>query len=304
MIGRDGGVGSTPRERPAAAPDGSRRCRAGAEVEAARHRPRRPESGTADRCHPILPGARPRRTADRSGFWTPAAELYCLVGMARLPRPARWHRSTRRITRLYHPLLYFNGRPAELKEKCACEVRSPHDAGPIYLESMAQTDRVEIPNQSLFRQAEVCEIASVQPYVLRSWEAEFPDLGVSKSQGAPRVYRREDVERVLRIKHLLFAEGLTLAGARRKLQEERPAGCRRAGDDVAGRAARQGRARADRAGQAGAPLAGRDAVTPPWRQRAGRPGSSSSRRRAPRRRLPRCGRRPPRRRWRKARKKR
>ena len=82
--------------------------------------------------------------------------------------------------------------------------------------------RVEIPNQSLFRQAEVCEIASVQPYVLRSWEAEFPDLGVSKTQGAPRVYRREDVERVLRIKHLLFAEGLTLAGARRKLQEERP----------------------------------------------------------------------------------
>jgi DNA-binding transcriptional MerR regulator len=90
-------------------------------------------------------------------------------------------------------------------------------------ESMAQTDRVEIPNQSLFRAAEVCEIASVQPYVLRSWEAEFPDLGVSKVQGAPRVYRREDVERVLRIKQLLFAEGLTLAGARRKLQEERPA---------------------------------------------------------------------------------
>jgi DNA-binding transcriptional MerR regulator len=90
------------------------------------------------------------------------------------------------------------------------------------LESMAQTDRVEIPNQSLFRAAEVCEIASVQPYVLRSWEAEFPDLGVSKTQGAPRVYRREDVERVLRIKQLLFAEGLTLAGARRKLQEERP----------------------------------------------------------------------------------
>jgi DNA-binding transcriptional MerR regulator len=90
------------------------------------------------------------------------------------------------------------------------------------LESMAQTDRVEIPNQSLFRAAEVCEIASVQPYVLRSWEAEFPDLGVSRTQGGPRVYRREDVERVLRIKQLLFAEGLTLAGARRKLQEERP----------------------------------------------------------------------------------
>jgi DNA-binding transcriptional MerR regulator len=75
----------------------------------------------------------------------------------------------------------------------------------------------------LFRQPEVCEIAQVQPYVLRSWEAEFQDLGVAKVQGGPRVYRRADVERVLRIKHLLFVEGLTIAGARRKLQDEQPA---------------------------------------------------------------------------------
>jgi DNA-binding transcriptional MerR regulator len=72
----------------------------------------------------------------------------------------------------------------------------------------------------LFRQPEVCEIAQVQPYVLRSWEAEFQDLGVAKTEGGPRVYRRADVERVLRIKHLLFVEGLTIAGARRKLQDE------------------------------------------------------------------------------------
>jgi DNA-binding transcriptional MerR regulator len=80
----------------------------------------------------------------------------------------------------------------------------------------------QIPNRALFRQPEVCEIAQVQPYVLRSWEAEFPDLGVSKTQGAPRVYRRSDVERVLRIKHLLFVEGLTLAGARRKILDDGP----------------------------------------------------------------------------------
>jgi DNA-binding transcriptional MerR regulator len=83
--------------------------------------------------------------------------------------------------------------------------------------------QVEIPNRSLFRQPEVCDIASIQPYMLRSWEAEFPDLGVSKSQGGPRVYRRSDVERVLRLKHLLFVEGLTLAGARRRLMEEQAA---------------------------------------------------------------------------------
>ena len=80
----------------------------------------------------------------------------------------------------------------------------------------------EIPNRSLFRQPEVCEIAQVQAYVLRSWEAEFPDLGVTKTQGGPRIYRRADVEFVLRIKHMLFVEGLTLAGARRKLLEEQP----------------------------------------------------------------------------------
>jgi len=66
----------------------------------------------------------------------------------------------------------------------------------------------------------VCEIAEVQAYVLRSWEAEFPDLGMSKSADGPRVYRRADVERVLRLKHLLFVEGLTLAGARKQMALE------------------------------------------------------------------------------------
>ncbi len=73
--------------------------------------------------------------------------------------------------------------------------------------------QLEIPNRSLFRQPEVCEIASIQPYVLRSWEAEFPDLGVTKAEGGARVYRRADVERVLRIKQLVYGDGLTLAGS-------------------------------------------------------------------------------------------
>src|SRR3954467_6030465 len=80
--------------------------------------------------------------------------------------------------------------------------------------------QVEIPNRALFKAAEVCDLVKVQPYVLRSWEAEFPHLGVAKSTTSPRVYRRADVEHVLRIKHLLLVEGLTLAGARRKLEEE------------------------------------------------------------------------------------
>ena len=80
--------------------------------------------------------------------------------------------------------------------------------------------QIEIPRRALFKAAEVCELVHVQPYVLRSWESEFPKLGVAKSAGGPRVYRRRDVEQVLRIKHLLLVEGLTLAGARRRLDEE------------------------------------------------------------------------------------
>ena len=79
---------------------------------------------------------------------------------------------------------------------------------------------IEIPNRALFKASEVCDLVKLQPYVLRSWEVEFPGLGVSKSAGSPRVYRRVDVEQVARIKHLLLVDGLTLAGARRKLEEE------------------------------------------------------------------------------------
>src|SRR5437868_12200513 len=85
---------------------------------------------------------------------------------------------------------------------------------------MTDTAPVEIPHRALFKATEVCELLKLQPYVLRSWEVEFPGLGVAKSAGSPRVYRRADVEQVARIKHLLLVEGLTLAGARRKLEEE------------------------------------------------------------------------------------
>jgi DNA-binding transcriptional MerR regulator len=101
--------------------------------------------------------------------------------------------------------------------------------------------QVAIPNRALFKAAEVCDLAKVQPYVLRSWEAEFPELGVSKSTGAPRVYRRVDVEQVLRIKHLLLVDGLTLAGARRRIAEEAapPIGDSPAMDELIGQNARE-----------------------------------------------------------------
>ncbi|MGD9904413.1 MAG: MerR family transcriptional regulator [Vicinamibacterales bacterium] len=74
------------------------------------------------------------------------------------------------------------------------------------------------PKLERLKAADVCQIAQVQPYVLRTWEAEFPDLGQQTASG-PRIYGRADVERVLRIRELVYVEGLTLAGARRRLEE-------------------------------------------------------------------------------------
>jgi DNA-binding transcriptional MerR regulator len=75
----------------------------------------------------------------------------------------------------------------------------------------------------LFKAAEVCDMTQLQPYVLRSWEKEFPGIGLQKSPEGQRLYRQSDVEQVLRIKQLVFGEGLTLAGARRRLEEAEPA---------------------------------------------------------------------------------
>ena len=87
---------------------------------------------------------------------------------------------------------------------------------------MAQAS-AESPKRAWLKATEVCEVAQVQPYVLRTWEMEFADLGVTRTPGGPRVYRKADLDRVLRIKQLVFGEGLTLAGARRKIDEERGA---------------------------------------------------------------------------------
>ncbi|MGE3188893.1 MAG: MerR family transcriptional regulator, partial [Vicinamibacterales bacterium] len=77
-----------------------------------------------------------------------------------------------------------------------------------------------VPKRELFKAAEVCEMAGIQPYVLRTWEAEFPALGDTGSATGARAYRQPDVELVLKIKQLVFGEGLTLAGARRRLEED------------------------------------------------------------------------------------
>jgi DNA-binding transcriptional MerR regulator len=76
----------------------------------------------------------------------------------------------------------------------------------------------------LYKIGEVCKIADVQPYVLRYWETEFPQLAPNKSGGGQRLYTRREIDVILRIKQLLYSEGFTIAGAKKKLEtEEAPA---------------------------------------------------------------------------------
>jgi DNA-binding transcriptional MerR regulator len=77
-----------------------------------------------------------------------------------------------------------------------------------------------VPDKLFFRIGEVAELTGVPPYVLRYWESEFKLLRPRKNHAGQRVYRKHDVQLILRIKNLLYEERLTLEGAKKKLQQE------------------------------------------------------------------------------------
>jgi DNA-binding transcriptional MerR regulator len=79
----------------------------------------------------------------------------------------------------------------------------------------------EIPDKLFFKISEVCDIVGVEPYVLRFWETEFPNLAPEKSKAGHRVYKRKDVENVLRVKQLLYERGFTIDGARKQLAKSK-----------------------------------------------------------------------------------
>src|SRR5499425_504893 len=85
--------------------------------------------------------------------------------------------------------------------------------------SRSATD-VLIPEKLYFRIGEVARLCRLPAYVLRFWETEFPQLKPIKSSTGQRMYRRKDVENVLRIKQLLYEEGFTIPGARQHLRSE------------------------------------------------------------------------------------
>jgi DNA-binding transcriptional MerR regulator len=77
-----------------------------------------------------------------------------------------------------------------------------------------------IPDKLYFRIGEVARLTGVQPYILRYWESEFPLLQPKKSGTGQRLYRKRDIEIILNVKELLYDLRYTIAGARRRLQEE------------------------------------------------------------------------------------
>jgi DNA-binding transcriptional MerR regulator len=78
----------------------------------------------------------------------------------------------------------------------------------------------EIPDKLYFRIGEVSDLVGVEPYVLRYWETEFPAVGPKKSDTGHRMYRRKEVELLLRIKSLLYEKKYTIEGARQYLHSE------------------------------------------------------------------------------------
>jgi len=81
-------------------------------------------------------------------------------------------------------------------------------------------DTPEIPDKLYFRIGEVASLLGVEPYVLRYWETEFRGLAPKKSGTGHRLYRRKDVELLLKIKHLLYEKRYTIQGARQSLENE------------------------------------------------------------------------------------
>src|SRR5579871_6685880 len=83
-----------------------------------------------------------------------------------------------------------------------------------------ESPQPEIPDKLFFRIGEVSQLIGVEAYVLRYWESEFPGLSPRKSSSGQRMFRRKDVELLLKIKHLLYGQKFTIEGARKALQEK------------------------------------------------------------------------------------
>jgi DNA-binding transcriptional MerR regulator len=80
---------------------------------------------------------------------------------------------------------------------------------------------MQIPDdKTYFRIGEVSRITGLEPYVLRYWESEFPQIRPRRADSNQRTYRKKDLEIIMEIKRLLYDERLTIEGARKKLKQK------------------------------------------------------------------------------------
>jgi DNA-binding transcriptional MerR regulator len=84
--------------------------------------------------------------------------------------------------------------------------------------------KARVQKRLYYKIGEACKALGIQPYVLRYWETEFPALAPSKSRSGQRVYSEKELEIIRRIKELLYEEGYTIAGAKKKLETELASG--------------------------------------------------------------------------------
>ena len=84
--------------------------------------------------------------------------------------------------------------------------------------------KARVQKRLYYKIGEACKALGIQPYVLRYWETEFPALTPSKSRSGQRVYSEKELEIIRRIKELLYEEGYTIAGAKKKLETELASG--------------------------------------------------------------------------------
>ncbi len=85
------------------------------------------------------------------------------------------------------------------------------------MSSSGVAGRGSLPPKLYFRIGEVAGLVGVEPHVLRYWEREFRSIRPTKSAKGQRVYSRRDVENLLRVRDLLYQEGFTIAGAKKRL---------------------------------------------------------------------------------------
>lgn len=112
--------------------------------------------------------------------------------------------------------------------------------------------KARVQKRLYYKIGEACKALDIQPYVLRYWETEFPALSPSKSRSGQRVYSEKELGIIRRIKELLYGEGYTIAGAKKKLEAELASGSL-GGDEEA----------EPQAGEPGAERTGGEEATPP-----------------------------------------